>query len=797
MGKLPYSLIFRNQIRTIAAMVKDTSSQVAYVAEYDSDEGEEVASTRTHATGPSAREQANVAAKRSTDAQGSASSSPRQNSQDLASDSGYSSRTQDTSASADSGKSATPVPPIPQATAAASAPAQSPSKPALSRTMSKNSRRSRSCRDPECEDCKRGRMIKQSANSSQKSASPAQRPPPPERARSTSSKRSSEGPPRSVAPPPQPQARPPLRSASTSRARPRSMYDAPNELRSAGAGPPIAYWNSQRPPYQAQGYVTGAGNMMVAERPGMPHRATDTLTLSARKKPLSMVGAPVVSYDAGAGQRLSARRPTNPTYPAVGFEQDEDEDETEESEAYDSPEDFWSTARQRENAFQAEQARQRALKQAQDARSMPPPQPRPLPQQLPPPPQPAPASGQKYSMRLYDKAATRITYGDHDDDYDGVRSTARGLDTDFMYGGSSRARRSSLASSGDRSKGTSSSQPIASAQRVTIQDPRTSRRQSYVGSEAFDELWAKHINSMRIDPALQAQTLRHKRGSSDFNKVLDPDILAAFVAQERDDRQTRYEKMQEAAMAYQRKTDRLRVPETASLTSKNIRRHSGVPSERDEERSPARSNASNDGSTRWSGHRQIKAVPSERMSMAEGEVRMRIDLSNDVELEFAGRRLAIAPTGEGSIANLIIGSKREETSYHGTSKGSVSTESRLGQSNSVRAKQPATPREPPTPTRSRREVEREMDDDDEEQEYSTTTTGTDPPRRPPATRMKRAETYAAAPRRAAEEIPSESGYEPSKPTRLHRRTKTQDARYDPGPSSPVSSRNKRPFFTRS
>lgn len=789
-------------------MAKDASTQVAYCAEFDSDEGEEVASTRRLAAGPSAREQANMAAKRTTDAQGSASSSPRQNSQDLASDSGYSSRTQGTSASADSGKSATPLPSIPQATAAqiAAASSEQPqppnSKPALSRTSSKSSRRVKQCRDPDCADCKRGRMMKKSANSSQKSASksPSKRPPPSEHTRPTSTQRSSERPlqPAATAAP-QPQARPPLRSASTSRARPRSMYDAPNEPQSAGAGPPVAYYNTQRYPYQTQGYMTGAGNMMVAERPGMPHRATDPSMLSARRRPLSMAGAPVVSYDPGASQRLSARRPTKTTYPAVGVgqDEDEDEDETEESEAYDSPEEYLRAIRRRENEFQAQQARQRALKQEQDARRMP------------PPPQPASASGQQqYSMRTYDKTATRITYGDRVDDYDDIRNTARGLDTDFLSGGSSRARRPSLASSGDLSKGTSNSQPVPGSQRVTIQDPRTSRRQSYVGSEGWDELWAKHYDSLRLDSALQTQTLRHKRGSPDFSKDVNPGVVAGFASLDRDNQPTRYDKLSEAAMAYQRNTDRLRVPEPASLTSKNMRRHVGLPSDDDDAaRSPARSNASNDGSARISARRQIKAVPSERMSMAEGEVRMRVDLSNELELEFEGRRLAIAPTGEGSIAELVIGNKRESTSYYGTSKGSLSTESRLGRSKSMRAKQPATlrerepptptrsrreEREPPTPTRARREVERERDDD----ERSTTTAVSNVPGRPTATRTKRAETYAASSRRAAEETPSESGYEPA-PTKLHRRTKTQEARYEAGPSSPVSSRNKRSLFGRS
>jgi len=347
-------------------MPKDGASQVAYCAEYDSQEDEEVASTRRHATGTSVPEQANITAKRTTDTQGSASTSPRQNSRDLASDSGYSSRTHGTSASAESGKSATALPSTtmdakPTATVTAGGSPQasaSASKPALSRASSKSSHRVRKCAEPDCAKCKRGRMLKQAAaESSQKAPSQAE-PQPDERARSTEKR-----PPTPAAT--QPQARPPLRSASTSRARPRSMYDAPREPQSAGAGPPLSYWNPARYPYYAQGYMTGAGNFMVTDRPGLPHRATDGTMPSART-PANAVGTPFVTYDPGATERLSARRPAKKMHPAVGYEhgvvddEDEDEDETADSEEYDSPEDqYRRMLRERQNELEAFEARRR------------------------------------------------------------------------------------------------------------------------------------------------------------------------------------------------------------------------------------------------------------------------------------------------------------------------------------------------------------------------------------------------------------------------------------------------------
>jgi len=155
------------------------------------------------------------------------------------------------------------------------------------------------------------------------------------------------------------------------------------------------------------------------------------------------------------------------------------------------------------------------------------------------------------------------------------------------------------------------------------------------------------------------------------------------------------------------------------------------------------------------------------------------------------------------MAELVIGSKRDGTSNYGTSKGST-TESRLGRSNSTRTKEPGRrpEREPPTPTRARREDTRSAaaaaaaaaDDDDDAQ---STTTSDEARRR--ATRAKRAETLAAAAasavRRAAEDaLPSDS--DPSKPVRTHRRSKTHDVRYDPGPASPGGARSKRAVYGR-
>src|SRR5215469_2170055 len=149
-------------------MEQDTVSRVASCVEYNSAEDEEVASTRKLA----AREQANVAAKRTTDTPGS-TSPPNQKHQDLASDSGYSSRTRATSTSADSGQSATaPATDMP----ASSSQPQANQVP--SRASSHRSRSARNCTNPQCAKCELARKKKATASSS-KPQPQSDRPPSP------------------------------------------------------------------------------------------------------------------------------------------------------------------------------------------------------------------------------------------------------------------------------------------------------------------------------------------------------------------------------------------------------------------------------------------------------------------------------------------------------------------------------------------------------------------------------------------------------------------------------------------
>jgi hypothetical protein len=400
-------------------------------------------------------------------------------------------------------------------------------------------------------------------------------------------------------------------------------------------------------------------------------------------------------------------------------------------------------------------------------------------------------------MRTYDKAATKITYGTRNDyDHDGIRNTPVGMNTNIPSGGPFWERRPSFASSADHTRASAYPQPTGSTPRMTTIDPKlASRRMSYMGGESLEELRAKrreleNIIAHRLGEVPQSPTMQDKRASMNFHTAIDPEFHERLEA-------LKYQK----AMEYQQQMDRLRHRaghvESTPLTAKGIHHHTGLQPGA-EFRSTSRGNASNDGSARISAGHRINAIP-ERVSTSGDELRMRFDMMGGLEAEVGGHRLVINPTGEGSQAEVVFSGKRGTTSYYGTSRGSVTSESRLGRSTSVREKAARLAERERERDRGRgrgRERERERErrhershhredvalDDDEQSSASADDYPTN--RR---TRTKRAETYTAE-RRAAEEQS-----ETERPKKGHRRMKTSDARYAAGPSSPTSGRGKRNF----
>jgi hypothetical protein len=519
-----------------------------------------------------------------------------------------------------------------------------------------------------------------------------------------------------------------------------------------------------------------------------------------------MVGTPLVSYDPSATQRLSARKPTkNANEASVGFahedESDEVEDEDEEDEGDEESnilEEQLAAAllderRKIANEYQQLKAQQRALalKAENDRRQAQNPPP-------PPPPQSAPSSGPKYSMRTYDKAATKITYGTRNDyDHEGVRNMPKGMNTNVLSGGSPWERRQSFASNADQIRSSAYPQHAGGNPKVAMNDPKwPPRRMSYMGGESLDEIreirakqQLENFLANHLTEVPQGPTIQDRRAS------LNPEIYNRLAGLNQDEKLILESQLQNA-MEYQRQMDALRNRfahvESTPLTAKSLRHHIGLPYEA-EPRSTSRSNASNDGTARISAGHRIKAVPERGTFSTSGdEIKMRIDMRKGFEAEIEGRRISVNPTGEDSIAELVMGSKRENTSYYGTSKGSVTTESRLGRSTSVREKAARQVERERERDRGRerererrhdrsRQHEDEIHEDDEQSSSSDSNY--------PTTRTKRAGTYTSG-RRAAEEQQSET----ERPKKGHRRTKTSDSRYAAGPSSPTRGRGKKPFL---
>jgi hypothetical protein len=307
--------------------------------------------------------------------------------------------------------------------------------------------------------------------------------------------------------------------------------------------------------------------------------------------------------------------------------------------------------------------------------------------QMPPPN--APASGSKYSMRNTSKP-THITYGNtpttttNDDDFEDLRETIRNLGAH----GATTQRRPSLAGSSDRTKASSYSYPSSSGTKVTVEHPTRGRRVSYVGSESRAEL-QQSLQEMDEYMAARAHhatgtALRHKPSEADFNQLIQKAVADKLREMNLDHAATKEEEQDKlhAALAYQRQLERELNPflQQTPLTESALRRKQGLPSETSQQ-----SSNEYDAGTRISAGHRLTAPVSERggVSISGDELRMRIDPASGFEVEFEGRRLALNPTGDGGMSELVISgpSGRREAAYHST-KGSTITMSKYGDTKS-------------------------------------------------------------------------------------------------------------------
>jgi hypothetical protein len=281
---------------------KDSESNVAYCADYDSSNEEEVQNTKKIASA-NAYANANSGAKRSSGALvtgGGTETAPVHN-VDLASDSGYSSRTQATSASADSIASIRAKTALEQALAAqdfAAATAgpsiqriaqdgETASQRSGSSTSTKTKKRVVQCAQPNCAKCveARARLARKAKPKVRINTNVS-----PVKSREESPDKRSIT---TVRPSPAIiQSAQPRRRDSQQGPRPNSMY--------AGSAPPSFYHNRS-------GYSQPAnpGAVMVVERPGAVMSARGGARGGPRSGP--------VQYDPQAGHRFSARRVMKPT----------------------------------------------------------------------------------------------------------------------------------------------------------------------------------------------------------------------------------------------------------------------------------------------------------------------------------------------------------------------------------------------------------------------------------------------------------------------------------------------------
>jgi hypothetical protein len=538
-----------------------------------------------------------------------------------------------------------------------------------------------------------------------------------------------------------------------------------------GAVPPTPtfYPHSAYPFGTTPGYAHG-GHMAIIERPGLPTRRSEMSARAAR--PGVRHPTELVQYNPNAGNTLSARRPTKPTFqePTIESEDDEedeleddDEDDEDNEEFSEGDEDEFeedyaeedddlnnpiaalkrrletgnrnmaSNRNMDDTQMKVEAARRQAeQRRQQERRQMPPPN---VAASVAAAAAAARPSGPKLSMRKTNAPAPQITYGgrhpSENNAEEELRASIRAL-TLGAAAGSSTTRRPSLASSGG-TKATSYSHPGNA--RITVEGVNRNRRNSYIGSEDRARLEAMHARFQNPeDPHFRnpQQLPRAPGPPPDFSKIIEKAVRDKLNELQLPSTQGAHSKMDlnaqmMAALAYQSRADQA-APRTRDelgelphvpLTASALRRKTGLPSHTGSSRSKR---SSDDGSRISANHRITTGSESGAFTVNGDEMKVRIDTSNGFEMEFEGRRVMLQPVGDGSTADLIIGGKRE-TAYF-SSKGSSATRSQIG-SRLTRAPSQREPRERDTRDRDVRERERRerdrarYDDDDDEEDRRT------------------------------------------------------------------------------
>ncbi|OCK85590.1 hypothetical protein K432DRAFT_18831 [Lepidopterella palustris CBS 459.81] len=651
----------------------------ATVEDYDSDDSEVVTIGRRQVNVPG---QANVAAKRSHPSDLGNEKPVEVVGPDAASDSGYSSHTAATMSSADSAQSQkSGSPPVNNADAAPapslsrrrptlvdtrkSSSQNSPRKP-LGRTGS-SARRAREGRE-EAECTVQNCECKQSQQSRSRRPQPSPLDSaldisyPPFDQRSQRSDPSSQNPPQSPI-----SARRPTpysqnstiiqpattttrrRSLSTSKTRPISYH--------AGVTPDAGYWVPGMPyptPAERGPPSSMSAHYMQPMQPFPMMGATPPNNYYPQGHPLQTsppYDAPRPALQPRTSSQYSTRRPTyNYGPPVISYEpqpfQSSSNISTRDrpSARYDSkntsPSAFDTSSS--EDEFDSEEDADRAL--------MPPPKPKAAPQRRP-------SLRSSNTPNSYNNRLTQSqTLPERDRDRD-ARSSRPGTTNPSR---SSSVRRPSLSSSG-RAKATSYSNSSGSA-KVTVETASSRRRQSYMGHERTYELEEKHRDADQFheEPRYRGETQSY--GGQQRRRQTDLDGR-------RRDENIVEDKKRDAEL-YQQRIRGDAVPALTEQALKAAKRSSRVPSGESDAGSTRSKNSSHDKASRISVSNRTNIT-----NTANGEIKMRIDPSTSINLEFTGdmegRTIRLAPADDG-MAELIIGSSRGTEAIYKSERGSVS-----------------------------------------------------------------------------------------------------------------------------
>jgi invasion protein IalB len=443
-------------------------------------------------------------------------------------------------------------------------------------------------------------------------------------------------------------------------------------------------------------------NRSPVERPGMPHRAID---ISARGvKPGVNYNTPVVLQQANTTTPLSARRPPKPQY--LGEDSSEEEDEEEESEESDSDED--ETGLQALLQFREQHREQQAFLQRKKEADR---------QQMPPPPPPnvgnaqqraaaaaAAAAAAGFSMRRPPSAAPKVTYGANTAAAAAQQHQAQ-LNTKLQalmqqQQNAEANKRPAMMHTGGAKSTSYHGTGAVGAGALPNGMMTGARRNSFYGGESNEDLERHHqlmlAAANRIgqqdEARRRAMEMQRKRNSFDLDSISD-DLMtdrlqnlgldASHVPPPFDPKvssaQQYMEQMRQNAQPSRRAVHQQHQQQQQPphpLTTGAVRRNG-----RDETRSSRSRHSSREGSSTTRNHRRMSvAAPEARLD--EDGFKMKIDPDQDYDVEFGNQRLAIRPTGEGSV-ELFIGGRREGT-YYATTRDSASTSSKIDRRTSTR-----------------------------------------------------------------------------------------------------------------